>query len=619
MRRSLSSVTMAFAFCTLLAGCGGGGSSAPVAGGGPVLEPTPANLPAASLATFSVDMTTGKVAVSTPQGGDSRSVFTGSALTYTPSDLRDVPGSPGMRSIHLLVGNNWPWNISNARLVFSPINAFSAPLDLRPQTKVATYTGTGTVSSVDGPVASATFTGPAGVAVGPDGTVFVSDNKVIRRIKNGRVSTIAGGGVAGTNGVGATAGFFAPAALATNQEVSYTPSSLVAYVADQGGWIRRVTVDGTVTTVAGNGTAGNADGAGNFATLSTPTGVAVTDVNNTKTIFVTEFSGNRIRRIDVPYYYDTSDPANYTVTTVAGSPAGTAGATEGIGTAATFKGPSGIAVGDDNALYVCDRSNNKIRRYDINTHEVSTVAGTGVAGTLAGTGDTARLNAPVGITFWHGAFYVTDYTGAVTWQISHISGAPANQAKGYVVQLVAGTAVAGFNDGAGTVAQFNGAQHLAADLDGSLLIPDLVNRRIRRVMPEAGILPIGSFPSPASTNLASVSNAVGVIPSTLVGTNSPYIPLAFTSVLTGSTSYADVSFIVPSGVSAFQFQVCVEGDSGVLTPPDSGVGVGGKNVQVDVIAGLANVNGFLNGTGASARFSQPRWITTDDSGYVTIA
>ena len=111
--------------------------------------------------------------------------------------------------------------------------------------------------------------------------------------------------------------------------------------------IRRITAAGIVTTVAGSGTQGFADGPGAAATFNSPLGIAVDKVGN---LFVGDNGNNRIRRVT---------PAG-SVSTLAGS--GAAGAADGSGTAATFNGPSGIALDTAGNLYVADTSNHRIRK-----------------------------------------------------------------------------------------------------------------------------------------------------------------------------------------------------------------------------------------------------------------
>jgi sugar lactone lactonase YvrE len=210
---------------------------------------------------------------------------------------------------------------------------------------VTPLAGTGSAGFADGPAAAARFSDPFGVAVDPRGTVYVADggeNNRIRRIApDGTVSTFAGGAEGLRDGRGAQAAFHTPSAVALDHLGNL-------YVADTGNHaIRRIGPDGTVTTVAGNGEPGDADGKGAAARFNGPVGVAVDDAG---VVYVADTYNDRIRRI----------AADGTVTTIAG---GTRpGDADGVGPAAAFDTPSGITVAPDGTLFVADTGNHAVRR-----------------------------------------------------------------------------------------------------------------------------------------------------------------------------------------------------------------------------------------------------------------
>jgi sugar lactone lactonase YvrE len=136
---------------------------------------------------------------------------------------------------------------------------------------VAVLAGDGVAGTRDGEAADARFADPFGVAIAPDGTVYVADGgNLIRRISpDGRVTTVAGGARGFADGVGGAARFNTPSALAID-------AGGALYVADTGNnAIRRMTADGRVTTVAGDGVAGYRDGPAREARFNAPIGVAV--------------------------------------------------------------------------------------------------------------------------------------------------------------------------------------------------------------------------------------------------------------------------------------------------------------------------------------------------------
>lgn len=139
---------------------------------------------------------------------------------------------------------------------------------------------------------SAKFSYPKGLAVGPNGWLYIADtnNHRIRIMTpSGSVSTLAGSTSGYQDGIGSAARFNAPAAVAVRSDGT-------VYVADTGNnRIRMITPDGTVTTVAGNGTAGFADGDGLSSSFNSPQGIAV---GSDSKIYVSDTANHRIRKIE---------------------------------------------------------------------------------------------------------------------------------------------------------------------------------------------------------------------------------------------------------------------------------------------------------------------------------
>ncbi len=202
---------------------------------------------------------------------------------------------------------------------------------------VTTFIGSPSVrGSADGTGSAATFHHTKGVVHDSAGNVYVADgfNHTIRKVTPaGVVTTLAGtagpAGVGNVDGTGAAALFREPMGLAIDS------SGTNLYVADRNNHnIRKIVIaTGVVTTLAGSGVAGNANGTGTAATFNNPKGLAI-DSSGTN-LYVAARRGNNIRRIVI---------ATGVVTTLAGSTTGAAGHADGTGTAALFSAPGGIAI-----------------------------------------------------------------------------------------------------------------------------------------------------------------------------------------------------------------------------------------------------------------------------------
>ena len=617
----VATLTLALLVISLF-GCGGGKSS-------PLTSPSVSSPPEISFdqsiatARFFVDVKTRQVTV-TPVSGTNRTtkgrtIFTGTAVKFVTSTLLDHPGNPGIKVIRVALVNRTNITIgqfpngvvTGVRVLFSPINPVGSFSDLRLLVTVSTFAGTGSAGTTDGHVGSATFSHPSGVAVDSSGNLYVADysGHRIRKIQGGFVSTLAGSGVAGyANGVGTSASFNAPFGIAFNP----VDNSLV--VAEySGNRIRRVTLDGRVSLIAGTGTAGDADGAGDVAQFRNPMGVVV-DSNGV--IYVSESSGHRIRKI-VFTGSDPTNPSHYTVSTLAGS--GVAGFADGVGTAARFNVPRGLAISADGTIYVADQGNYRIRRVSP-TGEVVTIAGTGVSGVVDGSGDTARFSAPYGIVWVNGSLIVSEGVHVLRQVRLKEPNAAEGRASSWLVQTIAGSSgVSGSADGSGVDARFNTPRLLAADRSGNIYVADTYNHKIRKLTPNSGFFPVGLATGSTSTEKVQLANAEGVIPSSDFGANLPFITYDEVLPPDGVSSSKEWWFVVPEGVTAFEFTVRVETATPGLIPPSSATGAGSSLSLVRTFAGAAGFIGFANGMPSQARFNEISGIAVDARGNIYLA
>ncbi|MDR6457102.1 sugar lactone lactonase YvrE [Chryseobacterium vietnamense] len=314
---------------------------------------------------------------------------------------------------------------------------------------VSTLAGNGTEGYADGNVNSAMFNRPAGVAVDDVGNVYVADtgNYRLRKITpSGNVSTLAGDG---------TQGF----ADGSPNIVKFNGiNDLIVdafgniYVSDfYNNRIRKVSPSGDVSTFAGNGTAGFADGDNATAQFKNPAGIAI---DKEGIIYVADQNNNRIRRI-----------TGGQVTTIAGD--GVAGYIDGNALSSRFDYPTDIeVVGQD--LYVVDNWNNKIRK--ISSGQVSTISGSNY-GFADGTLANAKFYNPLKLVSNKSAdLFITD---TMNNRIRKISGNQVSTLSGSIL---------GFEDGTAGNAKFYNPNGITIDNQGNLYIADVGNHRIRKIM-----------------------------------------------------------------------------------------------------------------------------------------
>jgi len=280
------------------------------------------------------------------------------------------------------------------------------------------------------------------------GEVYVADkgNHTIRRITpDGTVTTFAGlAGVSGfnVNGQGSAARFSGPSAVTLDHAGNvYVTESVNSR-------IRKITPQGMVSTFSGGGM-GTQDGAWNVAKFNQPDGIVFAPGGF---FDVVDFAGDQIRKAQ----------ANGSVTTFAGS---TRGYADGLGRAAQFKFPQGIAVDDAGTLYVADSVNFAIRAV---TPEgmVRTLAG-GNIGFLDGMGAAARFNSPTAAAVDSGGNVLVADTGNHTIRTIRPNG---------LVTTLAGLAEIKVSaDGLDRLARFNGPKGIAVSKSGYLYVADTEN------------------------------------------------------------------------------------------------------------------------------------------------
>ena len=290
------------------------------------------------------------------------------------------------------------------------------------------------------------------------GNLYVTDssNNRIRKVTpSGEVTTLAGGGASGhLDGVGTAATFSDPQGIAFDGQ-----GGLI--VADQNySLIRKVTLAGVVSTLAGDpSNTGLADGLGPAARFDGPDGVAIDGTGN---IYIADAYNHCIRKVS----------ATGAVTTLAGT--GSAGYANGAGATAQFDRPGSVAIDHRSNLYVADVNNRRIRRID-QAGAVTTVAT--MVGNAWVAGDvpvnTTPAGRPAAVAVDAGDnLYIAD---AVLYTITRVD--PA----GAVATLVGSIARRGYLDGVGTAALIGAASGMVIDAATNLYLVDSLNHNLRIV------------------------------------------------------------------------------------------------------------------------------------------
>ncbi len=401
----------------------------------------------------------------------------------------------------------------------------------------------------NGPATAGQLNDPQGVAVDSAGNLYIADtqNGCIRKVSNNVITTLAGNGVvgySGENGPAASAQLNQPWGVAVDSAGSL-------YIADEGANLVLKVAGGVISTVAGNGTAGNSgdDGPATAGQLNAPMGIAVDSAGN---LYIADSKNYRIRMV-----------SKGTMTTVAGNGHSGFSGDTGPATGAQLGIPQGVAVDSSGNLYIADFLNNRVRK--VSNGVITTVAGTGTAGFSGdgGPATSAQLWGPTNVAVDSaGNLYIADADNGLIRLVSKgvittvaslgssgigvdatgslyvASGVSVIRVSGGVVSRVAGNGTQGFggDGGPATNAELFSPAGVAADNAGNVYVTDSFERRVRILTPgtapaiaRGGVVPVystvptiqpGSWVSIYGTDLASGTVLwSGNFPKTLGGTS----------------------------------------------------------------------------------------------------
>lgn len=331
----------------------------------------------------------------------------------------------------------------------------------------APYFTVAAVAAADAAVYSVKISNSAGSAVSDNATLAVKPLAYVFTTAAGAPG--ASGSANGTD----KARFFRPNHIVCDSHGSF-------FITDRSNFvIRKMTADGTVSTFAGvAGNSGTADGIGDAARFTSVEGIAIDADDN---LYVADVTAGTIRRIT---------PAAE-VTTFAGHFTSPATSTDGVGTAASFNEPRGIAVDAAGIIYISEGNGHVVRKISLD-RMVSTLAGlAGASGTADGNGSLARFTRPAGLAVdAAGTVYVADEGNHAIRKIT-----PAGE-----VSTVAGVkGTAGATDAKGVLAKFSGPMGIAVDESGVLFVTDTGNNTVRSISASGQVTTLGGLAGAAGS------------------------------------------------------------------------------------------------------------------------
>ncbi len=459
-----------------------------------------------------------------------------------------------------------------------------------------------------------------GIASDPAGNVYFSSpalGSIFRVDGTGVLTRIAGTGVAGYSGDSG-------AAIAAQLNFPYGVALDAVgnlYIADtSNNRIRKISVSGVITTVAGNGNCcySGDGGAATSAYLNNPYGVAVDSAGN---VYIADTNNNRIRKVNT----------SGIISTVAGTGAYGYSGDGGAATSAQLSNPQGVAVDSAGNIYIADFGNQRVRMVAVSTGNIVTVAGNGNGGCSSGDGGlatSATIQNPVGVA--------VDSTGNL--YIAATNCAVRSVDTSGVIHAVAGTCGGGYTgDGvAATSTELRGPSGVAIDAAGNIYISDYVNQRIRKVSTAGTITTIagGATMDGGPGALAGINNVSGV---TRDASGNIYIADTNNNRIRKLDGNGVVSTYAGTGLSGYA------GDSGAaasaqLNQPHAAAADSAGNLyiadtannrirkidtsgNITTVAGNGNCCSALGDGGAatSATLNAPNGVAVDSAGNLYIA
>ncbi|MGA3236246.1 MAG: hypothetical protein ABSG03_08085 [Bryobacteraceae bacterium] len=453
---------------------------------------------------------------------------------------------------------------------------------------ITTVAGGGTPVGGNGPATGVQFGYPAAVALDSSGSLYIADQQgVIWKISNGAIAAVAGNGTQGFSGDGGPA----TAAQLNNPSGVAVDAAGNLYISDTDNQRIRKVANGVITTLAGNGTAGFSgdNGPATGAELNLPVGVAVDSSGN---LYISDSYNNRVREV-----------ANGMIATIAGNGGSGFSGYNGPATSVPLDSPSGIAVDSAGNLYI------SVGFYEsavlkVSNGVVSVVAGNGSTGFSGDNGPatSAELWEPGGVAVDSaGNVYICDGTNQ---RIRKVSNGVITTIAGNGTEGFSGDNGPAFN------AQLSGPAGVAVDSSGNVYIADGGNGRIRLLTPAGspaitanGIV---NAADPATHGVqvvpGSIASAYGnyLVNSLTTASGSP-LPLSLGGVsLQFGNGLSAPLFAVAANQVNFQvpWELAGQTEAPISALVDGQVSVTQTMILTPVLPGIFSINGQGTGQGA---------------------
>jgi uncharacterized protein (TIGR03437 family) len=440
------------------------------------------------------------------------------------------------------------------------------------QYAISTYAGNGSAgfSGDNGAPASAQFSSPLGIAFDSSGNLYIADsvNQRVRKISNGTITTVAGNGTAGYSGdkgPATSAEMLGPSGVAVD-------SSGNIYIADTGNHVVRMVSNGNITTIAGNNIGGYVGDGGTAtnAELEFPTSVAVDSSGN---VYIADSGNNVIRKVSGGNIY-----------TVVGGPA----------TSAQLFDPETICFDAAGNLYIAESDGLKIVKFGADG-TVTAIAGNGDIGFSGDNGPAtdATFNHPNGIAVdSNGYIYVSDTINSRIRKISPDG----------IITTIAGTGIPAYggDGGPATNALLFFPRAVAVDSSGKVYISDTGNNAIRLLQSVQPAIAGGGIVNAASfTGQVSPGALATIFGSDFTGSGvSAIAPLPLPSSLGGVsvTVNGKAAPMLYASSGQINFQVPWETQPGSASVVVSTNGVASNTANVTVLAAAPGL--FVQGSHA---------------------